>query len=214
MAVKVKPTKGSKHYTEDGTHHLSALSEDKLEHVRDMLTNGMPINYIASVIQDEWGMLTDASEQTLVRLLRKYKAGNITPTDIAERINPHTVVNAVRQVKQHLNTLEVYSEMVELQRTRIHMGMAKERETNELSRITDEAMATMNSLLKNYSEIAIKVGLLQRMMDGDDRSGPNYEPENLAQALGDRVVRQEMVKCLDGMLSELEALPPPKDYDE
>lgn len=210
MAVKVIKKKSTK---EEVANPVSRLPEYQLADIDRMMKSGFPIDFIVSTIQDEWDLFTDVTPGKVAGMLKKYKSASISPADIVEQASPRLLTKAVEEVKQYMNTFDIYADLIDLQRRRVEMAMRTEMQTGKLDRACNDAIATLNSTIKNHADVSIKVGLLQRTLDGD-KTGPSYEPQNLAQALGDEIVRNEVINTLDSMLSDIEALPPPKKVEE
>ena len=182
---------------------VTDLPKDKFEYVHEALRRGASTFDLARKIQEEWGLYNDVRRRTLAKSLERYRESEITDMKVLEITDPYVAAKVRKRIDKHVNVLDEFSDMIRIQRSRINMALEREEKTKIPLGMTEDAVRTMGVLLKNYGELAVKVGIVSRML-GEDDGAPRFEPKNLDEALKNEFLRKELVGVVDTILEEID----------
>lgn len=194
MAKKAAKKKASKQVGRGEKYaRLKALGQERLDEVTQMLTRGVSPWQVAKRIQEEWKQHTDVNAHTLGRMLERYRQDYVPDLDVVEAADPQTATNAMKRLQKHANVLDEFSELISLQMDRVKMLHKREKQVQMPMQMTDRTVETLGKLLRDYGNIALRVGIIQRGLDGGLLEG----------TLAERVYQKELMGAIDGMLEEL-----------
>lgn len=196
---------GGKFLAGDKFGRITKLPEARLEELHVLLKRGVSPNYVAKMIQDEWKMHTDISMEGLGQLIRKYRDEQITDLELVEKIDPKTASNIIEKAKTHLNVLDKYAEMLDLQEKQVRLAAQRGEQATFPLAIMNDSMMVMGRLMKDYGDLALKVGIAQRMVGDVSEGRVRFEPRNLEEAFGNRIISGDMVAVINGLLEDLGA---------
>lgn len=181
---------------------LTSLPKEKYEQVREMLGRGMSTYQVAKQIQ-EWGYSKDVTYQALAHMVARFRKDKVSDLEIVEHVSPKTATDAIKRLQRHANVLDEFSELIEIMKERLKLSLAREKQLKFPLQITNDMIAVAGKNLKEYGDLAVKVGIISRML-GEDVGKIRFEPKNVEQALQNPYVKKELISVVDDMLEEID----------
>lgn len=180
--------------TTGGFEKLRTLPPDKLEEVDRLLLGGRPGREVARTILNEWGLLTDTKEDTLKKMLERYRNQDLRARETA-RVTE--IVREVSTVSLHkrMNALDELNELVSVQKGRFLKAKKMEDDQPKflLKQVSDEAKL-LKEMLVELGRLQLETGIIQKAprkltgsitdANGDTR---NFEWTEEQQALSDQI---------------------------
>jgi len=129
----------------------------------DMIFNGFKLTEIASFIQEDKGEYLEVQPTTLVAILSDFKRSVMTEDEIAVQVHPERAKQALEKLNDHVDVLNEYQRLYDMQMARIQKTVAMEEHMNgmmlpqlgkEISRAAD--------LLRQIKETQQEYGLTPR----------------------------------------------------
>ncbi len=181
---------------------ITELPDDKYEHFREMLKKGMSSSYLAKIIQEEWGLHNDVARISMIKMIDRYRRDELTAVEVMEEIDPRTLTTMRERAKKTVDLMEVYSEMIEMQLNHVRIAYKRMEQTNFPLGALNDAIQTLNRITKDYGELGIRAGFVQRMLQED--TGERHVPKHLDKVFRDDAIRQELIGVVDDMIRELD----------
>lgn len=134
---------------------LQELGPDIVSQVDDMLLGGETATKVAKWLQDELGLLTELKLSSLKKNLERYRSKDLRERVIDE-IADRATGKSVAGIKKQIIALDEMTDLVELQRGRLHKMLLRENELPKgvlLKQASDE--------LRLLKEVTVELGKLQ-----------------------------------------------------
>lgn len=169
---------------------LQPLSLDQLKKLRAALRSGISPSKLCAKVQDDWGQLRDVKKPTLVKALARYRELVATDLEVIEDMGLRRSADVMRrQVQKNIDLMSTYSELVDIQMSRIRMAVELENEHGTLSKQTGFDIDVANRLLTGYVGTAVRAGVLQSLMP----NVPKKDVPNVSQ-LAEHVLERPQLK--------------------
>ncbi len=155
---------------------IYAMGEERVKVLQDCLRRGMsPFKLAEYKVQKEWGLCLDSTPYALGRMLDRWRADSIPDTALIVESDPKSVELAKERMDKNVAVMEELSWLIRTQRARIEAGVNLEKTTKMTMNSTTQNVIVMTNLLKNYGELALKVGILQNMAENQANSKTELE---------------------------------------
>lgn len=163
----------------DPFKRITGMTPERRQLVDSLLLVHSPAQ-VAEVMQVDWGESTDIARVSLSHVLEKYRTATI-PID--KILNPFMVGRLTEKVRRSVNALAAMSDLLELQQERLRYARIEELEKGVLTPSVDKQVTLTNRLLRNYSDLAYKAGLID-LFTSDFKRVSAEEEEQFEFSLG------------------------------
>lgn len=137
------------------------LSPSELEKVEQQLWKGKSAKSVMTVIQGEFGKLKDKSEESMIRMLNRYRNYGLS-TKVAEKLVDAGVPSRLDNIMTELDVAEDLAQITELFRLRIHKMAMLQLEMP----IPSDSMRQELVAFSKHLETVVKLHLELGLMDG------------------------------------------------
>ena len=187
---------------------LKSVPADKLKEIRCELSRGISPAKMAKVIQNVWGLLPKVKSASLQRCLRRYRETHVTEAEFLESVNlKQTVEAAVRRLDDHINAMEGYQELIQLQMRRVRMAAESEVQDNTLYKQTGFDIDVANRLLQGYVNTAVKAGVINQMIPEPEALPTVVTNEMATTVLHRPDLKQGLMQVIGNILQDVRDLP-------
>lgn len=141
---------------------LLALGPERLKVIQNKIAQGIPMNEVARLIQQDWKEFTDVAEKTLAVQLQRFKTDVVATT--TQNYSEEQVI--VTTVIGRVNVIREMAELVTMQKKRIKDAVDKESTLKGmLLKGVNTEIETLHMMLKDLQKVQFDLGI-------DDFKGP------------------------------------------
>jgi hypothetical protein len=186
---------------------LQALPAPRMEEVRDELIRGISPAALSKSIQKDWGLMTKIKTTSLTRCLRRYRESHISEIELLEHMGLQQTANAaVARLDEHINAMEGYQELIQIQMRRVRMANDLEIEGNTLYKQTGFDIDVANRLLTGYVNTAVKAGVINQMVP-EPETAPSVITNPAATLVLQRVqLKEGLMAVIGNILQDVQDL--------
>lgn len=164
--------------------------------MHQMLLDGFGPAAVADFIQKEKKEHTDITRTSLIYTLRKYRA-EIPKTEVMQPKLPDHVEKVEARVRASLNELDELHDLYLLQRNRIDIDVALEKQVKKLIPTTGQEVRIAADMLRTSAQLKIDIGMSASIIGGAQADG------SLSDTLSKRVTNAAAAKVLEDPQSRL-----------
>ena len=140
---------------------LKELGPEKVARIDEMLKKGIVTGQVATIIHDEWKVLTDVKHPTLKRMLERYRKGELRERIVAE-IAGATEGTRTSTLQKRVNALDALDELVALQTARYKKMLVKEQAGPLLMKQVSDEGRLLKEMLVELGRLQLETGVLAR----------------------------------------------------
>lgn len=148
--------------TEGGFVQLRSMPPENLAAIQSDLRSGRGLTAIARTIQGDWGLLTDMKENSLVKMLLRYRdKALVQPLAVALGGDSGKVNSLARKVESAMNALSGMEALVNIQMARIQELREKEKTLKMPFQWVSKEIETAATMLKDLQKMQIDTGIVE-----------------------------------------------------
>lgn len=147
---------------EGGFVALRSMPQEYLAAVQTELRTGKGVTSIARMIQGEWGLLKDMKENSLVKMLLRFRDKVlVAPLAIALEGDTHKVASMAKRVENQMNALAHMETLVGIQMERINELREKEKSLKMPFQWAGKEIDTAANMVKDLLKMQMDTGVVE-----------------------------------------------------
>ena len=166
------------------------------DEIHAKVVGGHSLTSLAKWIQNDKKEYTDVGLQSLVSVLKDYRA-SLPPAEKASVLLPKTVEKAVQELEKGIDALETMGWLIKLQQKRLEIGHKHEENMKILLPSMTQDVRALAEVTRGYNEIQMDLGIKNRHIGQVDVS---------AQILTAHVGNEQVAKTLSNTQSRRKIL--------
>lgn len=205
-----RPSEGlAKKQEENNTHkkygRILNLPPDMKMQIDEMIRSGYESSIIARTIQKDMNLHTDISEEGMRMYVSRYRQEMIPLTDqMPGMVGTREIGRLKKKLFKDVDLLEEMTGLINLTIDRINFDHEKEKKAKMSLMQNNNNISVAGKLMRDYGELAIKVGILRKLGDELDDIHKERPTALLDAALKDPDIRSMVHNSLNAMLIDLE----------
>ncbi len=140
---------------------LKELGPDKMAAIDEMLTRGVVAAQVASIIQDEWGMLGGIKRDSVKKTLERYRKSELRDRIVAQIAGASDGLRA-STLQKRASALDSLQELVEIQTGRFKKMLAREAQGPLLLKQVSDEGRLLKEMLVELGRLQLETGVLSR----------------------------------------------------
>lgn len=147
---------------EGGFVALRGLPPDNFAALQAELRTGKGVTPIARMIQQEWGLLKDMKENSLVKMLLRFREKvMVTPLAIALEGDTDKIIALAKRVEKRMDVLGKMESLVAIQMERINELREKEKSLKMPFQWAGKEIDTASNMLKDLLKMQMDTGIVE-----------------------------------------------------
>lgn len=145
---------------------LMGLGQERVSLIKTMMLDGKSAAHISRVMQHDWGVLTQRKEESLARLLVRYRKLEVDPKIAlqSDALPDDLKEELVARMNSQLNTLDEMSTLCVEQMARYKIHSIEAARTGKRSALSSAAVEgqRLHNMLKDLAGIQMDAGIIPR----------------------------------------------------